>query len=121
MLIAIVGESYANARQDNTRVGIYYRLKIELIEEMAPIARLLRHKSMNSEETIKEGLEYALKHHNAEVDPVHESQERTKKKLDTVEKKLAETREDLSETQQQLEKMMALLERVAAKLDVDAP
>jgi len=98
VLIAIVGESYRNARQDNTRIGIYYRLKIELIAEMEPVAwRLLpsRLREIEDEASIKKRLEYALKQHNA--DPVAAVQADTRRAIAPLQDKIEKLEADLAE------------------------
>ena len=103
VLIAIVGESYRNARQDNTRIGIYYRLKIELIAEMEPVAwRLLpsRLREIEDEASIKKRLEYALKQHNA--DPVAAVQADTRRAIAPLQDKIEKLEADLAEVLQLL-------------------
>ena len=93
VLIAIVGESYANAREDKTRVGIYYRLKIELILETNAMVKYLptQLRKIEDEDSIKQRLLIALKQQkdDTEADPVRESEERTKQELADVKRELA--------------------------------
>ena len=97
VLIAIVGESYANARQDNTRVGIYYRLKIELISEMEPVAWRLPSwlREIEDEASIKKRLEDAIKQHNA--DPVAAVQADTRRAIAPLQDKIEKLEADLAE------------------------
>ena len=78
-------------------------MKIELILEMAPIAKFLKLANTEDEDSIKRRLEEALKQHedDAEADPVRESEERTNKKLAEMEKKI----DKLTEILQKLQKL----------------
>ena len=95
VLIEIVGTSYAEARDDS--VGIYYRLKIELISEMEPVARFLpsRLREIEDEASIKKRLEYALKQHNA--DPVAAVQADTRRAIAPLQDKIEKLEADLAE------------------------
>ena len=51
------------------------------------------------------------------MDPVHESQERTKKKLDTVEKELTETRQRVTALVEMERKIATLTDMIEKLLD----
>ena len=95
VLIEIVGTSYAEARDDS--VGIYYRLKIELISEMEPVAWRLPSwlREIEDEASIKKRLEYALKQHNA--DPVAAVQADTRRAIAPLQDKIEKLEADLAE------------------------
>ena len=107
VLIAIVGESYEKAREDKTRVGIYYRLKIELITDMNPVANPFGLQKEEKPREIAKRLTKALEKHKEEVDEddtdatrlaaIRNSEERTNKKLAEMEKKIDELKTLLQE------------------------
>ena len=124
VLIAIVSDSYEMAMAQAE--ALYYRSRLELITDTAPIASRLPEWMLptNDEDSIKESITEALddlkkdkaddpNRINYTINAVEAIVENRTRGLGA---ELAATRNELSETQQQLEKMMALLERVATKV-----
>jgi hypothetical protein len=110
VLIAIVGTSYEEAR-DNS-VGIYYRLKIELITDTAPIASRLPAWMLPTTDkvTVKKDLAATFEKFKEKA-----SKDETVELI--VKRALRDTRSELDETQQELTATRTKLVHVEEKID----
>ena len=124
VLIAIVSDSYdiSMAKAE----ALYYRSRLELITEMAPIASCVVPKWMlptNDEESIKKRITKALAHlkkakshdphrvnymMNRVATIVDHSERQTGHRIDAVETELAEARKELSEIKDMLQSLIAV-------------